>query len=106
MDNHINDAADLADKGASIRLPSLTLKDLIMIISVAVSIAASYGTGSARLTLIEKDLVELKESKIEMAKQIRRLEANGQDSMQFIDELYRAIKQPLPRRSNSMQSEY
>lgn len=106
MNNQIKNKPEAESREISVRFPSLTLRDLITIISVAVSIAVAYGTVSARMTQMEKDVMELKLNKVEMSKQIRRLESNSQDTNQFVDELYRSLKQPLPRRSNSIQSEY
>ena len=58
-------AANNTPKGSSLRLPiSLSISDIISILSVAVSVTLAWGYFGARITAIEHDIVILKERDI------------------------------------------
>jgi cell division protein FtsL len=93
-------------EGLELRSPQiLTIKDLITIISVAVSLAIAWGVFDTRVTLLEKEVITLQSSALkttndvtEVNSQIKRLELRLQDDQHFIDDLYRDLKKPLPHR--------
>ena len=85
---------------------SLSLKDLITIASVCVSLTLAWGVFGTRITVLEKEVIALKEAatantaSIETLKsQVRKLEIRQQDDQQFIDDIYRGMKKNLPRRT-------
>lgn len=87
---------------------AISLKDLITIISFAVSMALAWGAFSTRLAIIERELVSVKAQNDQQADtlqqiqvQLRKLEAREQDDQQFIDELFRMQRRMLPRRSTN-----
>jgi hypothetical protein len=62
-----------------------------------------FGT---RITVLEKEVIAIKQESAQQVdtlksfdRQLRRLEAREQDDQQFIDELYRASRKALPRRT-------
>lgn len=88
------------------KLPNtLTVKDLITIVSVAVSLAVAWGVFSTRLTLLEKETITLseriKQTEMDMSSvrsSIRRLEQQQQYDELYIDRLYEEMKKTPPRR--------
>jgi len=93
-------------KGITLKIPdSLTLKDLITIISVAVSLTLAWGVFSTRITVLEKEVVALRDAdktqstNIErLRKQVRRLEAHQQDDELLLDQVFILLKRPIPTR--------
>lgn len=93
-------------KGITLKIPdTLSLKDLITIISVAVSLTVAWGVFSTRITVLEKDVVALKEQdKAQNAatetlqRQVRRLEAHQQDDELLLDQVFILLKRPIPQR--------
>lgn len=86
---------------------TLSLKDLITIVSVAVSLALGWGVFSTRLTLLEKEVITLsdKSNKTEadlnaIKDSVRRLEQQQQYDELYIDRLYEEARKPAPRRPN------
>lgn len=84
----------------------LTIKDLITIVSVAISLAIAWGVFDTRITVLEKEMVSqvianAKEtSDISDANlQIEKLQSRVQDTERSIDDLYGILHQPIPRRS-------
>ena len=94
--------------GFELRSPhTLTLKDLITIVSVAISLAIAWGVFDTRITVLEKELVaqtvvDVKETSdiAEINVQLRKLQSKVQDNQRSIDELYRTMHKPLPRRAD------
>jgi RNA binding exosome subunit len=88
------------------RLPeSLTLRDLITIISVAVSITLAWGYFGSRITVLENEVIALKEEKYRMRAELDSLrarthvlESQVRESEVFMDQVFRELKQPAPRR--------
>ncbi len=86
---------------------SLSLRDLITIASMCISLTIAWGVLGTRLTVLEKEVVQLKEADARIAsdvdatrKQVRKLEIKTQDDQQFIDDLYRHSNRSVPRRTN------
>lgn len=85
---------------------TLSLKDLITIVSVAVTLALAWGVFSTRVTLLEKEVVTLTdklnkaETDLNVIKDsVRRLEQQQQYDELYIDRLYEEAKKATPRRS-------
>jgi uncharacterized ubiquitin-like protein YukD len=85
----------------------LTIKDLITIVSVAVSLAIAWGVFDTRITVLEREQVRLQTADVkqvadlgDIATQLKKLELRIQDDQHFIDDLYRSMKKPMPRRSD------
>lgn len=86
---------------------TLSLKDLITIVSVAVSLALAWGVFSTRLTLLEKEVIMLSDRSDKVVTEIttlndsvRRLEQQLQLDELYIDRLYEEARRPAPRRPN------
>lgn len=92
--------------GLAGRFPeTLTLKDLITIISVAVTLTLAWGMFSTRLTILEKEIVTLQDADrahnaalAKLGSQVRHLESNQQDNDLIIDQVYMILKKPTPIR--------
>jgi len=92
--------------GSNLRFPStLDLKDLITIISVAVSLTIAWGMFSTRLALAENEILILKQSnqqqEAEMDKlqlRLRRLENHQHDDENIFDQVFLILKKPAPIR--------
>lgn len=82
-----------------IRIPeTLTLKDLISIISVAVSITLAWGYFGARIAALEKETVQLRADVSASQATIHALEANLQANELFVDQLFTHLNLAEPRR--------
>lgn len=86
---------------------TLTIRDLITIVSVCVTIALAWGVFGTRLSILEKDVASLQQEQSKsgleidtLQRHVRRLEIRQQDDQQFIDDIYRTLNKPLPRRAN------
>lgn len=92
--------------GIAIRFPeTLTLKDLITIVSVAISLTVAWGVFSTRIALLEKEVVALQATDAsrtasfeKIQQQVRRLEAHQQDDELILDQVFMLIKRPPPTR--------
>ena len=85
---------------------TLGLRDLITIISVAVSLTIAWTLFSTRLTVLEKEVVALKDNQARIEVMVdkasldtRHIQIHQQDDEQFINELYRTANKPEPKRS-------
>jgi len=93
-------------KGFTLSFPtSLSLKDLITIVSVVVSLTVAWGTFSTRIAIVEKEQVRMAEilkkyadTTARMQRQLRRLEAHQQDDELLLDQVFILLKRPLPKR--------
>jgi len=93
-------------KGLTLKFPeALDLKDLITIISVAVSLAVAWGVFSTRITVLEREVVtlhELNQSQDiaidKLQQQMTRQSAHQQDDELFIDQLFMTLRRPVPTR--------
>lgn len=93
-------------KGLSLKIPdTLSLKDLITVISVAISLTIAWGVFSTRIAILEKDVVALKEYDKNLSaaaekgrKQVRRLESQQQDDELLLDQIFILVKRPIPQR--------
>ena len=98
--------ATKSQNNAVSRFPEvLTLRDIVTIVSVAISLALAWGVFSTRITLLEREVIALhtsiqnNEATIDrLSQQIRNLESRQQDSELLIDQLYISLKRPIPAR--------
>lgn len=86
-------------------IASLSIKDLISIVSLAVTIATAWALFGARLTSLEKEVLMQREMLIKqeavntfMDNKLRSLELTQRDNVIYIDQLYEYLSKPLPRR--------
>lgn len=96
------------DNGAdmSIRFPgALSLKDLITVVSVAVSLTIAWGVFGTRITLLEKELSSHAEQDDRVAKDVEelkkkttQLEQHIYDNEVMVDRLYEQNNIPQPKR--------
>lgn len=92
--------------GVKIRFPAaLDIKDIITIVSVAVSLTIAWGVFSTRLALVEHEIVSMKDASDQQSAQIqkleqrvRRLENHQQDDELFFDQVFAILKRPDPIR--------
>lgn len=93
--------------GITLSIPnSLNLKDLITIVSAAVTLTVAWGVFGTRLTVLEKEVAALRgtDSSVStqvdrLRKQVRRLEAHQQDDELLLDQVFILLKRPLPKRT-------
>lgn len=94
--------------GASSRLPQfLTVRDLITIISVAVSLAIAWGIFETRVALLEKESITMHTTTAKAVSdvadinaQLKRMELRSLDNQHSVDNLYTLMKKPLPRHTD------
>lgn len=94
------------ETGLTIRVPmALSIKDLITIVSIAVTLTAAWGVFSTRITVLEREVVALQtadkaqESAIDrLQQQTSKLTAHQQDDELLIDQAYMLLKRPPPVR--------
>ena len=90
----------------TLRVPSvLTLKDLITIVSVAISLTVAWGVFSTRITVMEREVVQLQTTNKELAavvtslqQQVARLNAHQQEDEILIDQLFAMQQKSAPTR--------
>jgi hypothetical protein len=95
--------------GAATLLPAaLTIKDIITIISVAVSLTLAWGVFSTRIAIVEKEILIMQATAVErqvvidrLTSQVRRLESHDQDNELFIDQLFGLMRKPTPVRHSN-----
>lgn len=93
-------------KGLTLKIPDvLGLKDLITIVSVAVSLAVAWGVFSTRITVLEREVISLRgvddaqSAAIDrLQQQMTRQAAHQQDDELFIDQLFMTLRKPVPTR--------
>lgn len=93
-------------KGITVKFPeTLDLKDLITIVSVAVSLTVAWGVFSTRIAIVEREIVSLQQqdqshnvSMERLQAQVRRLEAHQQDDELILDQVFTLMKRPYPQR--------
>lgn len=93
-------------KGFTFALPSsVTVKDLLTLISLVVSVTFACATMAGKLTEIEREVARLTEhvkslssADARMLKAIRRLEGRQQDDELLLDQVFILLKRPLPKR--------
>lgn len=78
---------------------SLDIKDLITIVSAAVSITFAWGVFNTRISSLEQK-INVQEQEIQSQKEtIRRLEARTQENTIYVDQLYSGVYKTSPRRA-------
>lgn len=82
---------------------TLTLKDLISIVSIAVSIALGWGVFGTRITVLEKEVVTIsarmssfETSIANVSAHVRALETTQHENTIYIRQLFYAAKLPAP----------
>jgi uncharacterized coiled-coil protein SlyX len=96
---------DIGDRPV-MRFPqTLTLKDLITIISVSVALALAWGVFGTRVSVLENDVATLKQTVAgnnnvisELNRMVERVRDQQVQHDIFIDQLYDILKRPPPRR--------
>lgn len=91
---------------ATVRVPqSLSLKDLITIISVCVALAMAWGVFGTRITVLENDMVAIKAAMSnqgaalsELSRMVERVRSHQTQHDVFIDQIYDMMKKTPPRR--------
>lgn len=95
-----------SETGVTLKIPSiLSIKDLITVISVAISLTVAWGVFSTRITVAEREIVSLQnqmrtqDAAIDkLQQQTSRLAAHQQDDELLIDQLYILQNRPIPTR--------
>lgn len=93
--------------GTGLKIPDfLGLKDLITIISVAVSLTLAWGVFTTRITVLEKEVVRLQEDNNKLSGIVDKLQDNvsrhevrGRENSLLIDQLYQQLGKQQPNRS-------
>lgn len=89
-----------------LKLPDfLDIKDLITIISVAISMTLAWGVFTTRITVLEKEVVRLQEDNNKMASNVDKLqdqvathETRSREDMILINQLFAQLGKPQPNR--------
>jgi hypothetical protein len=83
----------------------LELKDLITIISLAVSLTVAWGLFTTRITVLEREVVDLQATDKAQAaliekldNQVLRLNAHQQDDELILDQVFSILRRPPPTR--------
>lgn len=90
----------------TIKVPqTLSLKDLITIVSIAISLTIAWGVFSTRIAVLEKEVVTLQGTAREQKEEIQALTKRQQvltaiqrDNVMIIDQLFGIMKKPAPSR--------
>lgn len=88
-------------EGIKVRVPSnLSLRDVIMFITVAVSVTAAWGMIGTRLTIVEKELIhtsksieEVKQRLKDMDKTIAQNDIRLRENEQMTENLWRTVRE-------------
>lgn len=96
----------VAQEDGTVRIPqSLSIKDLITIISVCVALAMGWGVFGTRLTVIENDIVAIKAAMSnqgaalsELSRMVEQVRSHQTQHGIFIDQIYDLMKKTPPRR--------
>jgi aminoglycoside N3'-acetyltransferase len=89
-----------------VRFPqTLSLKDLITIVSVSIALALAWGVFGTRVSVLENDVATLKQvvsANAEVTSELSRMVERVRDQQIqhdiFIDQLYEIVKRTPPRR--------
>jgi hypothetical protein len=96
-------------KGISVGLPAtLSLRDLITIVSAAITLTLAWGVFSSRLAVLEREIVSLQKSDTvqelaveKLQVQVHRNTAHQQDDELLIDQVFQLLRRPAPTRHAS-----
>jgi HAMP domain-containing protein len=78
---------------------SLDLKDLITIVSAAVSITFAWGVFNTRISSLEQKVIAQEQENQAQKETIRRLEQRTQENTIYLDQLYSNTYKSAPRRA-------
>ena len=87
----------LGDQSIAALPPTLSIRDLVVIVSVAITLAVQWGLFSTRVTLLEQNVVRLEQTVKDQSDDIRKLQFYVQQNTQNVDELYRLQNKPTPQ---------
>jgi len=87
----------LGDQSMAALPPTLSMRDLVVIVSVAITLAVQWGLFSTRVTLLEQNVVRLEQTVKDQSDDIRKLQFYVQQNTQNVDELYRLQNKPTPQ---------
>jgi hypothetical protein len=100
-----SDEKHLGDSPIARAPQTLSLKDLITIISVCVALAMAWGVFGTRITILENDMVAIKATVSsnnaalsELSRMVERVRAHQLQHDIFIDQIYDMMKKSPPRR--------
>jgi hypothetical protein len=103
--NMSSDEKQLGDSPVARTPQTLSLKDLITIISVCIALAMAWGVFGTRITILENDMVTMKAAVSsnnaalgELSKMVERVRAHQLQHDIFIDQIYDMMKKSPPRR--------
>jgi hypothetical protein len=103
----IDDTRDDRDKNSdnrdvkpSARLnTTLDIKDLITIVSAAVSITFAWGVFNTRIAALEQHVAVIQQDVDATKDAVRKIEAHAQENAIYLDQVYTSIFKTLPRRN-------
>lgn len=104
-----DESQDVGDRPV-VRFPqTLSLKDLITIISVSVALALAWGVFGTRVAVLENDVATMKQTMTtnsgtlaEVSKLVERLRDGQVQQDIFIDQLYDIVNKAPPRRRHDV----
>jgi hypothetical protein len=78
---------------------------MITVVSVAVSLAIAWGVFDTRVTVVERELIAIKQAETKavsddasLMAELKKIAVHLQDNQHSIDDLYRYMKKPIPPR--------
>lgn len=84
---------------------SIDLKDLIVIISTAVTLTTAWGVFSTRVSLLEREVLSIREQERELRTLVTNIDTQVtnlafQNKLQdtYMDQLYEQLGRPVPKR--------
>ena len=101
----MSDGKDVGNERITSLFGLLTIKDIIAILSVAVSLTLAWGVFSTRITLLEHQLIAYRDEQKQMASDVKNaqrqlsiIERGQLEDRYLIDELWFVSKGSPPRR--------
>jgi hypothetical protein len=78
---------------------TLDIKDLITIVSAAVSITFAWGVFNTRVSALEQQVAVIRQDVDSTKDTVRKIEAHSQENAIYLDQVYTTIFKSLPRRN-------
>lgn len=78
---------------------TLDIKDLITIVSAAVSITFAWGVFNTRISALEQHVAVMQQELVSTKESVRKIEAHAQENAIYLDQVYTNIFKTLPRRN-------
>lgn len=87
-------------EGIKVRIPaSLTMRDVVTFVTIAVSVTAAWSMLGTRLTVVEKELLttskyieEMKQNNKEADKRMQQNDIRLRETEQLLEELWRTVR--------------